>query len=147
MLAAGVPVGLGVDGTASNESGSLGTELRAALLFARARLGPTALTARQSLRVATMGGAQVLGRETELGSLEAGKLADVAVWQLDTAEHSSIQDKVAALVMGALPPLALLLVNGRAVVAGGRLTTGDEDRVARENRVQAGRLARIASGG
>jgi cytosine/adenosine deaminase-related metal-dependent hydrolase len=146
MLAAGVPVGLGVDGTASNESGSLGTELRAALLFARARLGPTALTARQSLRVATMGGAQVLGRETELGSLEAGKLADVAVWQLDTAEHSSIQDKVAALVMGALPPLALLLVNGRAVVAGGRLTTGDEDRVARENRVQAGRLARIASG-
>jgi cytosine/adenosine deaminase-related metal-dependent hydrolase len=94
-----------------------------------------------------MGGAQVLGRATELGSLEAGKLADVAVWQLDTAEHSSIQDKVAALVMGALPPLALLLVNGRAVVAGGRLTTGDEDRVARENRVQAGRLARIASGG
>jgi cytosine/adenosine deaminase-related metal-dependent hydrolase len=145
MIAADVPVGLGVDGTASNESGSLGTELRSALLFARARRGPTALTARQALRVATMGGARVLGRETEIGSLEVGKLADLAVWDVDTAEHASMEDKVAALVMGGLPPLSLLLVNGRAVVEGQRVTTVDEDRVARETRTQARRLATIAT--
>jgi cytosine/adenosine deaminase-related metal-dependent hydrolase len=146
MVAADVPVGLGVDGTASNESGSLGTELRAALLFARARLGPTALTARQVLRLATMGGARVLGREADIGSIEVGKLADLAVWDLDTAEHASIEDEVAALVMGGLPPLSLLLVNGRAVVEDQRVTTVDEDRVARETRTQARRLATIASG-
>jgi cytosine/adenosine deaminase-related metal-dependent hydrolase len=132
MLAAGVPVGLGVDGAASNESGQLGTELRAAMLFARSRSGPTALTARQALWLGTMGGAGLLGRADELGSLEPGKLADLAVWRVDGVEHSTIEDKVAALVMSALPPLALLVVNGRVVVEDGRLLTADSGTIARE---------------
>jgi cytosine/adenosine deaminase-related metal-dependent hydrolase len=140
MLAAGVPVGLGVDGTASNENGSLGTELRAAMLFARSRSGPSALTARQALRLGTMGGARVLGRADELGSLEPGKLADLAIWRLDGVEHSSIADAVAALVMGAPPPLALLLVNGQIVVEDGRLRTADVDIIAHRAVTEAHRL-------
>ncbi|MER5349790.1 8-oxoguanine deaminase [Kitasatospora sp. NPDC002551] len=132
MLAAGVPVGLGVDGTASNESGELGTELRNALLLNRLHGSPRALTARRALRLGTMGGARVLGRQDEIGSIEAGKLADLALWKVDGLMHSSIADPVAALVLGALPPLALLLVNGNTVVEQGRLTTVDEERIARD---------------
>ena len=141
MLAAGVPVGLGVDGTASNESGELGTELRNALLVNRLGGRPDALTARQALRLGTMGGARVLGRAGEIGSLETGKLADLAVWRVDGVLHSSIADPVAALVMGALPPLTLLLVNGRAVVEEGRLALADESRIARACAAAAKELA------
>ena len=81
---AGVPVGLGVDGAASNEACSLLEEARHALLFARARGGPQALTVRDALELATIGGARVLGWDDQIGSLEAGKLADIAVWRLDT---------------------------------------------------------------
>ncbi|MFI9272745.1 8-oxoguanine deaminase [Kitasatospora sp. NPDC052896] len=130
MLGAGVPVGLGVDGTASNESGELGTELRNALLINRLHGRPDALTARGALRLGTMGGARVLGRQDEIGSIEVGKLADLALWRVDGIMHSSIADPVAALTMGALPPLALLLVNGNAVVEKGNLTTVNEDRIA-----------------
>ncbi|MBD0695267.1 8-oxoguanine deaminase [Streptomyces sp. CBMA123] len=131
MLRAGVPVGLGVDGTASNESGELGTELRNALLINRLHGSPTALTGRQALRLGTMGGARVLGRQNEIGSIEAGKLADLALWRIDGVLHSSIADPVAALTFGALPPLATLFVNGNAVVERGELTTVNEDRIAR----------------
>jgi cytosine/adenosine deaminase-related metal-dependent hydrolase len=140
MLAAGVPVGLGVDGAASNESGGLGSELRAAMLFARARSGPSALTARQALWLGTMGGAGLLGRADELGSLKTGKLADLAVWNVEGVEHSTIEDRVAALVMGAPPPLALLVVNGRVVVEDGRLLTADTATIAGEAAHAARRL-------
>jgi cytosine/adenosine deaminase-related metal-dependent hydrolase len=146
MLAAGVPVGLGVDGTASNETGELHTELRNALLVSR--LGPhreNALTARQALRLGTYGGAEVLGREGEIGSLEPGKLADLVLWRLDGIGHSTIEDPVAALVMGAPAPVTLSLVNGRTVVEDGRLVTVDEENLAREARAQSRRLARIAA--
>ncbi|MHA6797000.1 8-oxoguanine deaminase [Pseudonocardia bannensis] len=123
---AGVPVGLGVDGAASNEAGSLLEEVRHALLFARARGGPRALTVMDALEMATMGGARVLGREAEIGSLEPGKLADLAVWRLDTLPHIDIADPVAALVLGAPPPLELLLVHGRSVVERDRVVTVDE---------------------
>ncbi|MFD8751846.1 8-oxoguanine deaminase [Kitasatospora sp. NPDC059577] len=132
MLRAGVPVGLGVDGTASNESGELGTELRNALLINRLHGSPTALTGRQALRLGTMGGARVLGRQDEIGSIETGKLADLALWKIDGVMHSSIADPVAALTFGALPPLSVLFVNGNAVVEKGRLTTVNEDRIARD---------------
>ena len=147
MLAAGVPVGLGVDGTASNEAGELHTELRNALLVNRLRGGAAALTARQALRLATHGGARVLGREAHLGSLEPGKLADVALWRLDGLGHSTIEDPVAALVLGAPAPLRLLLVGGRPVVSEGRLLTVDEEEVAREARREARRLAALAAEG
>ncbi len=130
MLRAGVPVGLGVDGTASNESGELGTELRNALLINRLHGRPDALTARSSLRLGTMGGARVLGRHNEIGSIEVGKLADLALWKIDGIMHSSIADPVAALTLGALPPLALLLVNGNAVVEKGNLTMVNEEKIA-----------------
>jgi cytosine/adenosine deaminase-related metal-dependent hydrolase len=145
MLAAGVPVGLGVDGAASNESGQLGPELRNALLINR--LGShreKALTVRQALRMGTMGGARVLGRQEEIGSLEPGKLADLALWKVDGPLHSSVADPVAALVLGAPAPLTLLLVNGEPVVEGGHLVTVDEDAVARTTRAQSQRLADLA---
>ncbi|MFF0292097.1 8-oxoguanine deaminase [Kitasatospora sp. NPDC004615] len=131
MLAAGVPVGLGVDGTASNESGQLGTELRNALLINRLAGRPDALTVRQSLRLATIGGARVLGRQHEIGSIEPGKLADLALWKIDGLLHSTIADPVAALVLGALPPLTTLLVNGTPVIEHDHLTTADESHIAR----------------
>ncbi|MBU5946163.1 8-oxoguanine deaminase [Streptomyces griseoincarnatus] len=145
MLAAGVPVGLGVDGTASNESGELHTELRNALLINR--LGAhreKALTARQALRLGTHGGARVLGRADEIGSLEPGKLADLVLWRMDTLAHASIADPVTALVFGAAAPVTASFVNGRQIVRDNRLLTADEDAVARTTRAEARRLARIA---
>jgi cytosine/adenosine deaminase-related metal-dependent hydrolase len=131
---AGVAVGLGVDGAASNEACALLEEARHALLFARAKGGPQALTVRDALDMASMGGARVLGRQDEIGSLEVGKLADIAVWRLDTLPHIDIVDPIAALVLGAPPPLELLLVGGRPIVEQGRLSTVDTDRYATEVR-------------
>ncbi len=130
LLAAGVPVGLGVDGPASNEASSLLGEVRAATLVARAAGGPQALGVRQALEMATMGGARVLGREAEIGSLEPGKLADVALWRLDSLPHAGIADPVAALVLGSAAPLELLLVNGRVIVERDQVLTVDEHQVA-----------------
>jgi cytosine/adenosine deaminase-related metal-dependent hydrolase len=121
-----VPVGLGVDGAASNESGQLGTEIRQAVLLGRLRTGADSLGVRQALRMATMGGARVLGRERELGSIEPGKLADLALWRIDGVEHAGIADPVAALGLAALPPLSRLIVGGRTVVEDGGLTLADE---------------------
>jgi cytosine/adenosine deaminase-related metal-dependent hydrolase len=146
MLAAGVPVGLGVDGTASNESGELHTVVRNALLINR--LGAhreAALNARQALRLGTYGGAQVLGRSAEIGSLEAGKLADLVLWKLDTLAHASIADPVTALVFGAAAPVTASFVNGRQIVEDNRLLHVDEDAIARSTREQAQRLAQIAA--
>ncbi|MFI2647464.1 8-oxoguanine deaminase [Micromonospora fulviviridis] len=138
LLAAGVPVGLGVDGAASQEAGQLGAELRQALYAARLRGGPAAMTARQALALGTVGGAECLGRADEIGSLEVGKLADVALWRLDGLGHAGIDDPVAALVLGPPAPLALLLVGGRTVVEAGELRTADvgtiTDRASRAHR-------------
>jgi cytosine/adenosine deaminase-related metal-dependent hydrolase len=134
LLAAGVPVGLGVDGPASQEAGQLGAELRQALYAARVRGGPAALTARQALALGTIGGARCLGRAGELGSLEPGKLADIALWRLDGLGHAGIADRVAALVFGPPAPVELLLVGGREVVAGGELRTADPAALARRLR-------------
>jgi cytosine/adenosine deaminase-related metal-dependent hydrolase len=123
LLDAGAPVGLGVDGAASQEGGQLGAELRQALLVARLRGGPAALTAREALALGTIGGARCLGRADELGSLEPGKLADVALWRLSGLGHEGIADPVAALVFGAQPPIELLLVGGRPIVAQDSLLT------------------------
>jgi cytosine/adenosine deaminase-related metal-dependent hydrolase len=137
---AGVPVGLGVDGAASNEAASLLEEVRHSVLFARAKGGPRALTVRDGLEMATLGGARVLGRQDEIGSLEPGKLADLCVWRLDTMAHADIADPVAALVLGAPPPLDLLLVNGQPVVEHERLVHVDEEEVARDVAVASERL-------
>lgn len=129
---AGAPVGLGVDGAASNEAGSLLEEVRHALLFARARGGPRALGVRDALEMATLGGAALLGRTDEIGSLEPGKLADLAVWRIDGLAHADIADPVAALVLGAPPPLELLLVGGTPVVEHDRALGVDAEALARD---------------
>jgi cytosine/adenosine deaminase-related metal-dependent hydrolase len=145
LLAAGSPVGLGVDGAASNEDGGLGIELRQAAYLARLRGGPASLSARDSLRLATMGGARCLGRDGELGSLEPGKQADLAVWRMDGLEHAGIADPVAALVFGALPPLALLLAGGRPVVEDGALCLVSEVDVTAGLRAASSTLAKRVS--
>ena len=140
LLSADVPVGLGVDGAASNEAGELAIELRQSLLAARAQHGPAALTTRQALAMATIGGARCLGREDELGSLEPGKVADLALWRLDDLGHAGIDDPVAALVLGPRAELALLTVGGRVVVEDGELRTADVEMVAREAATATQRL-------
>lgn len=141
LIDAGAPVGLGVDGGASNEDGGLGVELRAAAYLARQRNGPQTMTARQALWLGTMGGATCLGREHELGSIEPGKQADLALWRLDGFEHAGIVDPVAALVFGALPPLRLLLVAGRTVVEDDESSVVSEVDIAAELRAASARLA------
>ncbi|AFU05793.1 8-oxoguanine deaminase [Nocardia brasiliensis] len=145
LVRAGVPVGLGVDGAASNEASSMVEEPRNALFYARNRGGPRAMTTRTALALATIGGARVLGRAAEIGSIEPGKLADLALWRLDTPAHAGIDDPVTALVLGAAPPLAALLVNGREVVRDGRLVTVDEDAVGAA--VAAAQAALVAKAG
>ena len=143
LIASGAPVGLGTDG-AANEHGGLAAELRQALLAARARGGPGALTARQALALGTMGSARCLGWSAELGSLEAGKQADVALWRLDGLGHADIADPVTALVFGPPAPLELLTVAGRAVVAAGELRTADPAVLAAQSRAAAADLRRRA---
>jgi 8-oxoguanine deaminase len=140
LTAAGAPVGLGVDGPASNEAGELAGELRQALLVARLAGGPQALTAREALALGTIHGARCVGREAEIGSLEPGKLADVALWDVDGLDHAGIADPVAALVLGPRPRVRHLLVGGDVVVEDGRLTTGDEETIARELATASARL-------
>ncbi|GAA4418929.1 hypothetical protein GCM10023148_17790 [Actinokineospora soli] len=127
-----------------NEDGGLGVELRQAAYVARLRGGPAAIDARQALRMATMGGARCLGREAEIGSIEPGKLADLALWDLTGIEHAGILDPVAALVFGALPPLAALFVGGHPVVEDDLLCKAAEDDIATDLAGASTRLARKA---
>jgi cytosine/adenosine deaminase-related metal-dependent hydrolase len=136
MLDAGVRVGLGVDGSASNERGDLSLEVKQALLLARARDGPQALTARESLRLATGGGAAVLGRD-ELGALVPGGSGDIAIWRTDRLEFAGADDPVAALVLGGPQRVDRLLVRGEEVVHDGHLVRADEAEIAQEHRRQA----------
>ncbi|CAL9535021.1 8-oxoguanine deaminase [Actinosynnema sp. ALI-1.44] len=140
LLDAGAPVGLGVDGAASNESCGMVEELHQSVLQARQRGGPKALDVREALWLGTMGGAKCLGRADEIGSVEPGKLADLAVWRLDGLDHAGIEDPVAALVLGPLPRLKLLLVGGRVVVDDGELRTASESDLARDLRAASARL-------
>jgi cytosine/adenosine deaminase-related metal-dependent hydrolase len=140
LLDAHVRVGLGVDGPASNERSDLLNETRQALLVARARRGPEAMTVREALWLATRGGAEVLHRD-DLGSLEPGKCADFAVWRTDSLEFGGADDPVAALVLSAPHRPDRLYVGGKEVVRDGRLTHGDEHEITAEHRRQAQRFA------
>ena len=129
---AGVAVGLGVDGAASNEAGTLQLEVHASLMAARFAGGPEAMTVRQALAHGTIHGARCLGREADLGSLEVGKLADLALWRVDDLGGAGILDPVAALVLGPPRGVEHLLVGGELVVEGGELRTTDLEVVTRE---------------
>ncbi|HEX5448828.1 MAG TPA: 8-oxoguanine deaminase [Gaiellaceae bacterium] len=139
MLDAGVRVGLGVDGSASNERGDLFFEVKQALLVARGRGGPAAMTARDAIRIATRGGAEVLRRD-DIGSLEPGKRADFAVWRTDGLEFGGAEDFVCDLVVSGSHGVDRLVVGGKDVVRGGSLVNADVQEIAREHRTQAGRL-------
>jgi cytosine/adenosine deaminase-related metal-dependent hydrolase len=140
LLDAGVRVGLGVDGSASNERSDLCLEVKQALLVARGRDGPAALTAREALRLATSGGADVLGRD-DIGSLEPGKRADFAVWRTDGLELGGAADVVAGFVLSGPHRVDRLIVGGEEVVRDGHLVRADEEDIAREHRRQARRFA------
>ncbi len=144
MVDAGVPVGLGVDGSASNDAAHMVNEARQAMLLARVGralqaperregrtffgcdLGPAEMTARDALELATRGGAQVLGRK-DIGHIAPGMCADLALFRLDTLAMAggAVHDPVAALMLCASPNADHVLVNGRPVVKDGRLTTLD----------------------
>jgi len=138
-LDAGIRVGLGVDGSASNERGDLLFEVKQALLVARGRGGPGAMTAREALRLGTRGGASVLGR-ADLGSLEPGKRADLAVWSTSGLELGGAEDRVAGLILSAPHRVDRLIVEGEDVVRDGALVNADEDEIARAHRAQARRF-------
>ena len=141
LVDAGAPVGLGVDGSASNERSDLFFEVKQALLVARGRGGPQAMTVREALRLGTRGGAAVLGRE-DVGELSPGKRADVAVWRTDGLELGGAEvDPVAGLVLSAPHRVDRLYVGGEEVVRDGRLVRADEAEIAREHRVRSQRLA------
>lgn len=133
LVRAGAPVGLGVDGAASNEAGELGGELRQAMYLARLAGGPAAMTAHEALALGTIHGARCLGREQELGTIEPGKLADITLWHIEhDLDHAGIEDPVAALVFGPRPAVKTVIVNGRVVVEDGELRTGDEETIVRD---------------
>jgi cytosine/adenosine deaminase-related metal-dependent hydrolase len=140
LVDSGVRVGLGVDGSASNERGDLFLEVKEALLVARGRGGPTAMTAREALELGTRGGAAVLGRD-DIGSLEPGKQADLAVWRTDELELGGATDLVAALVLSGPHRVDRLLVGGAEVVRDSHLVHVDEIEIARAHRAQATRFA------
>ena len=139
LLDGGVRVGLGVDGSASNERSDLFSDVKQALLVARARGGPAAMTAREAIRLATRGGAAVLGRE-DIGSIAAGKCADLAVWRVDGLELGGAEDPVAGLVFSGPHRVDRLYVGGELVVRGGALVRADEAEIARAHRIQAARF-------
>jgi cytosine/adenosine deaminase-related metal-dependent hydrolase len=140
LLDAGVRVGLGVDGSASNERGDLLFDVKQALLVARGRGGPAALTAREALRLATRGGAAILGRD-DLGAIEPGRCADLAVWRTDVIELAGARDPLAGLVFSAPHRVDRLLVGGEDVVREGQLVRASEEEIARVHRKQATRFA------
>jgi cytosine/adenosine deaminase-related metal-dependent hydrolase len=125
MLDAGVHVGLGVDGSASNDSSHLLAEARQALLLARVQGAPDALTAREALLLATRGGARVLGRD-DIGHLAPGMAADIVAFRLDDVAFAGAQhDPLAALVFCAPQRVWTSVIHGRIVIRDGRLATVD----------------------
>lgn len=140
MRDAGVKVGLGVDGSASNDAGNLVAEARMAMLLQRVARGADAMAAREALEIATLGGARVLGRD-DLGSIEPGKRADLAVWDMTGIEAAGAWDPVAALMLCGPTRVRDLLVEGRWVVQDGRVETIDLPRLLERQRTLARRLA------
>ena len=134
----GVKVGLGVDGSASNDSGNLMGEARQMMLLQRVSSGAGAMAAREALEVATRGGAQVLGR-TDCGSLEIGKRADVAIWDVSGIEAAGTWDPVALLLAGP-SRVRDLFVEGRQIVKESQMVSIDLPRVIERQNQLARRL-------
>ncbi|MFO1034526.1 MAG: 8-oxoguanine deaminase [Hyphomicrobiales bacterium] len=129
MRTAGVPVGLGVDGSASNDGAHMLGEARQALLLQRVGFGPAALSAREALELATRGGARVLNRD-DIGEIAPGKAADIALFDVSGLAHAgALHDPLAALVFCAPVTARHVMINGRMVVRDGQITTIDLQKV------------------
>jgi len=125
MIDAGVPVGLGVDGSASNDGAHMLGEVRQAMLLQRVGFGPDTMTARQALELATLGGAKVLNRD-DIGALKPGMSADIVMFKLDQIGFAgALHDPVAALVFCTPANVNYSIINGKAVVKDGILQTID----------------------
>lgn len=150
LVQAGARVGLGVDGSASNEDSNLSVEVHQALLLARVRAGmlgradaPKALDARTAWRLAGAGGAECLGRD-DCGTLEVGKRADVAFFRVNDLAHTGVRDVLAGLALAPPTRAEAVVVDGRVVVREGRLVTADEEEIAREIGAASARLRKAA---
>lgn len=125
MRRAGVNVGLGVDGSASNDGAHMLGEARQALLLQRVGFGPAALSARQALELATRGGAKVLNRK-DIGHLAPGMAADIVAFDMRGLDHAgALHDPVAALIFAAPVRVATSLINGKIVIRDGDLQTAN----------------------
>jgi cytosine/adenosine deaminase-related metal-dependent hydrolase len=145
MLDAGVSVGLGVDGSASNDAGHMMGEVRQAMLLQRVGFGPDAMTARQALEVATLGGAKVLNRD-DIGALKPGMSADIVMYKLDGIGFAgALHDPVAALVFCTPPNVSYSIINGKVVVRDGQLCSIDLPLVIERHNALAHQLA-LATG-
>ncbi|WP_371168487.1 8-oxoguanine deaminase [Aliiroseovarius sp. 2305UL8-7] len=138
MRDAGVKVGLGVDGSASNDQGNLMDEARQVMLLQRVANGADQMSAREALRIATRGGAEVLGRH-DCGQIAVGKRADIAIWDVSDLESAGSWDP-AALVLAGPRQVRDLFVEGRQVVRDGQMTTIDLPRVVEDQNLLAARL-------
>jgi 8-oxoguanine deaminase len=140
MRRAGVHVGLGVDGSASNDGAHMMGEARQAMLLQRVGFGPAAMTAREALEIATLGGAKVLNR-SDVGALKPGMAADVVAFDMRGIAHAgALHDPVAALVFSAPTRAAYTMVNGQLVVKEGQLATVDERKLVMRHNALAGVL-------
>lgn len=145
MVDAGVPVGLGVDGSASNDGAHMLGEVRQAMLLQRVGFGPDAMTARQALELATLGGAKVLNRD-DIGALKPGMSADIAMFKLDQAGFAgALHDPVAALVFCTPANVNYSIINGKVVVKDGLLQTIDLPLVLERHNQLAAKLAQASS--
>ncbi len=139
LRAAGSPVGIGVDGSASNDSSNLIQECRQALLLTRVAHGAEAITVEEVFRMATVEGAACLGRD-DTGRLAPGYAADVALFALDGVEHAGCHDPLAALLLATTTRVHTLVVNGRVRVRRGAFVEFDLARVVAAHRAAARRL-------
>jgi 8-oxoguanine deaminase len=158
MLDAGVPIGLGVDGSASNDAAHLLNEARQAMLLARVGRalepfgcdsGPSDMTPRDALKLATRGGAQVLGRAHDIGQITVGYCADIAMFRTDTVAMAggAVHDPVGALLLCSSANADYTIVNGRVVVREGRIDTVDMGPLIERHNALARQLALGASAG
>jgi cytosine/adenosine deaminase-related metal-dependent hydrolase len=141
LRAAGVPVGLGCDGSASTDHASLWLEARGALLLGHLRQGPTSMTARDALTIATRGSAACLGRSGEIGTLAVGAAADFVCWPLEgIAFAGALTDPVEAWLRCGPVSARHTVIAGNAVVENGALVVGGVEDVLRRHRVAATRI-------
>ena len=141
---AGVPVGLGCDGSASTDSASLWMEARNAMLLGRMRQGPQAMGARDALEIATVGSAACLGRTGELGVLAVGAVGDVVCWPLEgVAFAGALTDPISAWLRCGPLGARHTVVAGRAVVRDGRLVAGGQEEILSRHRAVSARIQSV----